>query len=147
MSLDTSRTHKRERTQLSNPVRLALPVSEADLIRPRLQELLALEAFRKGAGAVQDWHELAAMVCVTKALAGAGIGAECLPLADAALAALRAVWCDGGAMALDADGLHLVCETLASHEAQRRCATRREYELAVCAALRASAKLASQPER
>lgn len=116
---------------MAHPVAQAMPLPAAELRADRVRELRALAAFEVDQASPVDWVHLAHMTRVAHALAGAGVGPECLPITAAVWTALQAAWRDPGPMGLGSDGLDLVRELLALHDDQRRMASRAEYGRAV----------------
>lgn len=123
----------------ANPVRLALigrkPTAAADLVSIRMREAMAVGALEEGTATPQAWLDIDRAQRVAAALGRVGIGPEALPLAATVSQALARSWRAYGGMVLDAEGLHLVRELLAVHDAQRDAATRAEYERAIWSAL------------
>ena len=116
---------------MAHPVAQALPVPASELCADRARELLALAAFEAGQASPVEWVHLAHVTRIAHALAGAGVGPECLPITTAVWATLQAAWRDPGPMGMGAEGLDLVRDLLALHDDQRRMASRAEYGRAV----------------
>lgn len=120
-------------------MRLALmgrnPTAAADLVTIRMREAMAVGVLEAGTATPQAWHDVDRARRVAAALGRAGIGPEALPVAELVSQALALIWRVGEAMRMDAEGLALVRELLAVHDAQREAATRAEYERAIWSAL------------
>lgn len=103
----------------------------------RIRELAAIDAFTRGMAGEQEWHDINAMVGITRMMAKNRVGPEAIPACDQASDALQADWNRykvTGKMGTSGAGLQAYRDTFRYHDLQRQSVSRAEYERHIQAA-------------
>lgn len=123
----------RRRTATLNPMLMtSAPLGERDLMKTRVNELIALTTLSAWTATPLDLRVLQAAAQVARALAVMGYGADELPAVTRAAAALsRCRTMKPHSMGMQADDLAAVRELVRLIEAQRSVASAKDYARAL----------------
>lgn len=127
---------KRKIYKLMNPISLATEnaaiTQAADLDKLRMRELAAIDLLARGAGTLEDFHEIIAMVNLCEQMAISGIGPEALEACSRAEAAIISLCgrmeATGHMQQPSADELQAVRDVFGYLDLQRQSVSRGEFE-------------------